>query len=214
MENSNDSQHLLPKPLYIQTLLLILLFSTLLMGQPAGTANANPSDGVNGDGQNPVTPQHIILMRHALAPGTGDPGNFSLRDCSTQRNLSQQGRNQAVTIGNRLRSMGVAAAQVFSSQWCRCLETAELLDLGKVEELALLNSFFNTMGKREPQTNALQNWLSERSMRDIQLATVLVTHQVNITALTGIFPASGEMLMAKVLEGGGLEVVKRIRTDY
>jgi broad specificity phosphatase PhoE len=67
---------------------------------------------------------HFALLRHAIAPGTGDPPGFTLGDCDTQRNLSAEGRAQAERIGARLRENGIAAARVLSSQWCRCLDTA------------------------------------------------------------------------------------------
>lgn len=87
-------------------------------------------------------PGHFAIMRHALAPGTGDPRNFDLTDCSTQRNLSEAGREQAKAVGELLRKSGIEKAGVYSSQWCRCLDTATLLGLGPVTELPALNSFF------------------------------------------------------------------------
>lgn len=84
---------------------------------------------------------YVVMMRHALAPGTGDPPNFRLEDCSTQRNLSAQGRAQARRIGEAFRRRGIKVARVLSSQWCRCLETARLMNLGAVEPFAPLNSF-------------------------------------------------------------------------
>ncbi len=154
---------------------------------------------------------HVVIMRHALAPGTGDPGNFALRDCGTQRNLSGQGRAQAARIGARLREAGLASVRVLSSQWCRCLETAELLGLGAVEELEPLNSFFRQREKQPASTQALKDWLSAQPSN---APLVLVTHQVNITALTGVFPQSGEMI---ILERSGAEdglsVVGRVKTQ-
>ena len=97
-------------------------------------------------------PGHVVLIRHALAPGTGDPPEFSLRDCATQRNLSDAGREQAVRIGHRFLDNGIKNARVYSSQWCRCLETAALLDLGDVTELPALNSFFRRFEREEEQT--------------------------------------------------------------
>lgn len=94
--------------------------------------------------------RHILMIRHALAPGTGDPANFKIGDCSTQRNLDVRGREQARDIGNWLRSNGITSARMYSSQWCRCLETAGLIDLGPVEELPALNSFFELLQNREP----------------------------------------------------------------
>ncbi|TQV70632.1 histidine phosphatase family protein [Denitrobaculum tricleocarpae] len=154
---------------------------------------------------------HIVIMRHALAPGTGDPGNFALRDCSTQRNLSDTGRAQAERIGARLRDAGLGSARVLSSQWCRCLETAELLGLGPVEELEPLNSFFRQREKQPAATQALKDWLAAQPSGE---PLVLVTHQVNITALTSVFPQSGEMIVLEQSDvGGGLSVVGRVQTD-
>ena len=156
------------------------------------------------------SPGHVALLRHALAPGTGDPASFQLRDCATQRNLSDGGRDQAKRIGARLRANGVAAAQVYSSQWCRCLETARLLGFGKITELPALNSFFQSMERRDDQTGALQEWIENQSLTT---PTILVTHQVNITALTDIFPASGELVVLRRSNEGKLAVVGTIETD-
>ena len=153
---------------------------------------------------------HLALLRHALAPGTGDPSDFVLRDCTTQRNLSQEGRAQADRIGDRFRANGIAAAKVYSSQWCRCLETADLLGLGPVEELPALNSFFRRSELRDPQTRALRTWIEGA---DLDEPAVLVTHQVNITALTGVFPASGELVIVRFDRSGELSVVGTIETD-
>ena len=149
-------------------------------------------------------------MRHALAPGTGDPAEFRLKDCDTQRNLSNAGREQAITIGKEFRRNGILHARVLSSQWCRCLETADLLDFGKVEELAVLNSFFQEYEKAEEQTHALRNWLGRQ---DLNGTVILVTHQVNITALTNIFPASGEIVVVKRDLAGVYTVTGRILTE-
>ena len=89
--------------------------------------------------------EHLALLRHAIAPGTGDPPQFELGQCATQRNLSEEGRAQAVKIGDRFREQGITSAQVFSSQWCRCLETAKLLGLGPVEELAGIKLLFSAI---------------------------------------------------------------------
>ena len=149
----------------------------------------------------------FALMRHALAPGTGDPANFAVDDCTTQRNLSEEGRRQAVSIGARFRDNGIARAGVFSSAWCRCLDTAELLALGPVTTLPALNSFFEYWERREPQTTALREWLAGASGG---AATVLVTHQVNITALTGVFPRSGEIVVVRLETGGEVTVLGRL----
>lgn len=137
---------------------------------------------------------HFALIRHALAPGTGDPPDFSIRDCTTQRNLSESGRNQARNIGRLFRARGIHSAEVYSSQWCRCLETATLLNLGPVQELEVLNSFFRHVQKREQQTAALKSWINGKEIRNPH---IFVTHQVNITAFTDIFLGSGEMVIVR-----------------
>ena len=84
----------------------------------------------------------VLMLCHALAPCFGDPSNFQLRDCSTQRILDEVGREQSRQIGNAFRNAGLRFEGVYSSQWCRCLETAQLINMGKVQELKGLNSFF------------------------------------------------------------------------
>ncbi len=148
---------------------------------------------------------HVALMRHAQAPGTGDPENFRLEDCSTQRNLDQTGREQARRTGQAFRERGVTVAQIFSSQWCRCLETAKLLALGEVYPFPPLNSFFGERERGPKQTAALRALLANTDAEGPSL--VMVTHQVNITALTGIFPRSGEIV---VLRLGGPEIFTTI----
>ena len=134
----------------------------------------------------------VALMRHADAPGVGDPAGFRLGDCGTQRNLSDRGRRQAERIGALFRQMGVSQATVYSSQWCRCLDTAAGLGLGAVLPQPALNSFFDNGGSGKDQTAELRRLIRERQ---IGSALVLVTHQVNITALTGVYPASGEIVV-------------------
>ena len=152
----------------------------------------------------PAEPGHIAIMRHAIAPGTGDPANFTLDDCSTQRNLSEAGRRQSRRTGDFLRSVGVNEARVLSSQWCRCLDTAELLDLGPVEELPALNSFFEARSRGPAQTQALREKIAAM---DLSRPVVMVTHQVNITSLTGVFPSSGEMVVLRRTDDGDVDVV-------
>ncbi len=154
--------------------------------------------------------RHFALIRHALAPGTGDPANFDVTKCETQRNLNDTGREQARRIGDLFRANGIGKAAVYSSQWCRCLETAELLALGNVTPLPVINSFFQQYEKRAPQTEATKAWLAEAGF---SRPTILVTHQVNISALTNVYPASGEIIVVKREDDGALTVAGRIRTD-
>ena len=134
-------------------------------------------------------------MRHATTtPGVGDPPNFRLSDCATQRLLSDAGRAQAKAIGAASTEQGVKVDRVLSSAWCRCVDTAELMDLGPVEVFEPLNSFFATGDAAARQTEAvrklIRDWKGPGTL-------VLVTHQVNVTALTDIFPASGEMVVLR-----------------
>ncbi len=149
----------------------------------------------------------VVLIRHALAPGTGDPAGFKLDDCATQRNLSEEGRRQARQIANAFRENGISSAQVWSSRWCRCLETARLLDLGSVEPLPFLDSFFSQPGRGPAQTAALREFLSRPYQGPPR---VLVTHQVNITGLTGVVPRSGEMVVVQPTSEDAIRVIGRL----
>ena len=188
-------------PLHATALALVLLFCGPHDGSAAEDEALWRALGSGG---------HVALLRHAIAPGTGDPPDFAIGDCSTQRNLSDSGRGQAARIGARFRQESIESARVLSSQWCRCLETAELLGLGPVEGLPILNSFYERRENQTPQTRALEDWIAEQ---DLGQPVVLVTHQVNITALTGVFPTSGEMVVIRRTEDGGTVVVGSIETD-
>ena len=152
----------------------------------------------------------MALMRHALAPGTGDPVRFNVNDCSTQRNLSDEGQEQSRRIGALFRQNGIDAALVYSSQWCRCLDTANLLGLGAVEPLRIINSFFQTFDRGPMQTAALGEWMAQAPL--VQ-PTILVTHQVNITAFTGVYPSSGEIVFLKRGNDGAMTVVGTVETQ-
>ncbi|SNC76018.1 Histidine phosphatase superfamily (branch 1) [Marinobacter sp. es.048] len=131
----------------------------------------------------------VLMLRHALAPGTGDPGNFDIKDCSTQRNLNDTGREQARAWKPFLADHGITEARVFSSQWCRCMDTATGMDMGEVTEWPSLNSFFRNRGDGPTQTRqtiTLVNQLEEGA------PVIMVSHQVNVTALADIFPSSNE----------------------
>jgi broad specificity phosphatase PhoE len=148
----------------------------------------------------------MVLIRHASAPGTGDPSGFRLGACDTQRNLSDAGRAQARRIGDLFRQKGIAAARVYSSQWCRCLDTATGLALGSVIEQPLLNSFFGAPEDGREQTMRLRAWLTSLP-RTTPL--VLVTHQVNITGLTNVVPQSGELVFVSPDSAEGVAVIGR-----
>ena len=144
----------------------------------------------------------VLLMRHALAPGIGDPAGYKLQDCKSQRNLDATGRAQAQKTGQWLKAQGVGNALVFSSAWCRCKETAENLAFGTPALEASLNSFFDDM-RQGSQSNAnLQKFIANQLKAKGDKALVLVTHQVNITQFTGETVGSGDMVLAKVNAAG------------
>lgn len=148
----------------------------------------------------------IVLFRHANAPGFGDPAGMRLGDCSTQRNLDAEGRAQARRIGARLRQRSVAVGQVWSSQWCRTRETAELIGAGAVRDQPAFNSFFGDRARAAEQTaTARELLLAWRGPG----ALVVVTHQVNISALIDAATASGEGVVLRRV-GERLEAVGRI----
>ncbi len=153
---------------------------------------------------------HVAIMRHATAPGTGDPAGFRLGDCTTQRNLSEAGRAEARAIGERFRQQGVTVARVATSQWCRCRDTAQELALGEVLEDPRLNSFFGS--DREATRKAVDG--VRAAMAETPRAgpiAILVTHQVNVTAATGVYPASGEIVVVRLDDAGASEVVGTIK---
>ena len=131
----------------------------------------------------------VLMLRHALAPGFGDPSNFQLRDCSTQRILDEVGREQSRQIGNAFWKAGLRFKGVYSSQWCRCLETAQLINMGKVQELIGLNSFFQGIVPREATLASLRKFL--QYLPPDGDPVLLVTHQVTISAITGMGVSSG-----------------------
>ena len=138
---------------------------------------------------------YVVLIRHALAPGTGDPSNFQLDDCSTQRNLSEEGQAQANRIGEAFRSRQIPVARVLSSQWCRCLETAELMDLGAVEPLPALNSVFRERSTEPEQTAQIRQLIINQ--RNTAGTVVMVTHASNISAISGTSVQSGGMVVLR-----------------
>lgn len=147
------------------------------------------------------------IMRHATAPGFGDPENFKLGQCNTQRNLNAQGLAEAKALGKQIQANRISPSRIFSSQWCRCLDTARALNLGPVNELPALNSFFEERGKSSEQTTALKAHIAQLAPGD---KVIYVTHQVNTTALTGVYPASGEVILFRMTANQDIEVVGRI----
>ncbi len=138
------------------------------------------------------TGTNVMFLRHALAPGYGDPSDFDVNNCSTQRNLDSAGRAQAKALGRVLRQHQIRFDEIKSSQWCRCQETARLLDMGKVVPFTGLNSFFEEHADREQTLRQLENYLGSVKQDELVL---LVTHQVVISAVTGIYAPSGGVVL-------------------
>ena len=182
---------------------LAIACKTLPLALPTGPStaagNASVWEALRGGGA-------VALFRHATAPGTGDPPGMRLGDCSTQRNLDEAGRAEARRIGEAFRTEGVAVGAVLTSRWCRATETAELAFPGLARAEPAFDSFF---ADRE-------EW-PERTARARRIllgwggpgALIAVTHQVNITALTGAVPSSGEGVVLG-RSGGDLAVVGRV----
>ncbi len=151
---------------------------------------------------------YIVLMRHAQTEaGIGDPPGFKIGDCRMQRNLSAAGRRDAKRIGEAFRIHGIAVAAVLSSQWCRCLDTA-MLAFGRAEPTPMLNSMFNDEDQaQQSKIKALYRFVARRENRG---NLVMVTHAANIQALTGVSPASGELVVVLPDGTDKLKVIGRL----
>lgn len=145
---------------------------------------------------------HVLLMRHADAPGFGDPTGYRLDQCSTQRNLGQRGKTQAIAIGQWLSTQEINAANVISSPWCRCIDTAKLLHKGSVKISPALGSFFDDMSLENEQTLALEKLIRNQLNENPTTPLILVTHHVNIQAYTGKMVNVGDMILVKVDKNG------------
>ena len=153
---------------------------------------------------------NVLLIRHAQTiPGFGDPSGFRLNDCSSQRYLSDDGRAQSRRMGDRFRAEKVPIGPVLSSEWCRCYETAELA-FGTYQLWPPLNSFFEDYSTRDEQTQAvlkrIESFTGEGNL-------ILVTHQVNITALTGKAVSQGEAVVVRHDPDRGFQVLGNIRFE-
>jgi len=188
---------------------LRLLLPALLacLGLATGSGVAAGDDAREAAAWEALRGGAIALFRHANAPGGGDPAGMRLGECSTQRNLDAAGRQQARRIGEAFRTRGIAVGSVLTSQWCRTTETAVLAFPGMARPEPIFNSFFDDRGKGPAQTRDARALLSRWAGPG---ALVVSTHQVNITGLTGIVPASGEGIVVR-LTGGEVAVVGRIR---
>ena len=150
----------------------------------------------------------LIFIRHAYAPGGGDPENFNIDDCSTQRNLSKSGQIQAKNIGNFFKENQIEIKQIYSSEWCRCKDTASLA-FQNFETKSFLNSFFSSefSHNRENQViefqKFLKNWDQKKNL-------IFVTHYVVISEILNYAPASGEI----VISNKDLKIVDTLEIEY
>ncbi len=136
----------------------------------------------------------LIFIRHAIAPGNGDPNNFNLEDCSTQRNLNEKGIKQSEKIGFFFKNNKIKIDKVISSEWCRCKDTAQIA-FGKFETFNALNSFYdekfskNEFKQIEDLQKYINSWDSKKNL-------VLVTHFVVISSILNIASSSGEVIIS------------------
>ena len=147
---------------------------------------------------------YVLLIRHALAPGFGDPQNFDLNYCSTQRNLDGEGREQAFRSGEKIKAARIKFSKIYSSQWCRCLETAKNMNLGEITGEPGLNSFFQGIVPKDKTLDRLRKRLE--SVEAKQELVLMITHQVTITAVTGITVSSGGAVAFNTKSGESREV--------
>ena len=149
---------------------------------------------------------NVFFLRHTLAPGYGDPPDFNIDNCKTQRNLNTEGKDQAIFIGTDLKNIGISFDKIYSSEWCRCTETASLINIGEVTTFPGLNSFFQDHYDREETLGKLLNKLDGI---DKNSRVLMVTHQVVISAITGINVASGVAVAYNPRDGSSVKISTR-----
>ena len=166
-----------------------LLFAPAAMADEAGDAWAALAKG-----------GHVVLIRHGNAPPGygGDPPGLKIDDCRTQRNLDEDGRQEARALGDAFRKHGVRVDRTVSSPWCRCLETARLMAVGEVESSWALVPDMNPNSRpRLDQLKALvSSWRGPGTL-------VLVTHALTIRPLVGFLPLQAEAVVVKPTADGG-----------
>ena len=136
----------------------------------------------------------LIFIRHAYAPGSGDPDNFNLNDCSTQRNLSKEGKKQAKYIGEFFKNKKIKVDKVLSSEWCRCKETA-VIAFSDYKTESFLNSFFSDKFRKNKDLQ-IKNLKSYIDKWDKKKNLIFVTHYVVILEILNYAPSSGEIVIS------------------
>jgi len=167
-------------------------------GYAQGSSGSVPRLSVVEAGRQLVAGGWVLMMRHEqTVPGVGDPPNFTLGDCSTQRNLSEQGRARARRAGQAMREAGLALSQVRAGRWCRTRDTAQLA-FEQYEIMTALDSFFGQSERAGSHRDAVLEFA--RTLAG-QANVMLVTHQVNITATLGAYTEMGEVVAARFEQG-------------
>jgi phosphohistidine phosphatase SixA len=181
---------------------LLALAAICLLAFPSGAqANEAVWDRLRAGGL-------VVMIRHANAPGTGDPPGFRVDDCATQRNLSDEGRAQATALGSTFQARDIPVGRVLSSRWCRALDTARLA-FGNAEIEPALDSLYGRRDQAEAQNARTRAIMRAWTPTDTNL--VMVTHNANIAALTGLSPADAEVIVVRWAENDRLEIVGRVR---
>jgi phosphohistidine phosphatase SixA len=179
---------------------LVLIFISIISSVKADL-NQNIIFELNKGGK-------LIFIRHAYAPGGGDPKNFNINDCNTQRNLSYEGRVQSKKIGNFFKKNKISIEKVYSSEWCRCKETASIA-FENFETKNFLNSFFseqfveNRQNQIKDLNRFIKNWNGNGKL-------IFVTHYVVISELLNYAPSSGEL----VISDKQLKVIDTLEIEY
>ena len=179
---------------------LLIIFITI-NSQVKADSNQNLIDELKKGGK-------LIFIRHAYAPGGGDPNNFDINDCNTQRNLSNSGRQQANKIGSFFNSNNILIDKIFSSEWCRCKETA-LIAFNDFQNKSFLNSFFSSKfaQNKDPQMKSLKEFINNWDGKN---NIIFVTHYVVISEILNYASSSGEI----VITDKSLKVIDTIEIEY
>lgn len=142
----------------------------------------------------------VAVLRHAIAPDTNETSFFEPERCENERNLSKEGRDQATKIGETFRKNGISKAAVYSSSFCRCIDTGKLFNYGAVSNLPEINSYFADRSKGPAQLKALQTWI-KKAIAEKSGPNILVTHGLNTSDLTSGFAEQGDVMIVGIEDG-------------
>jgi phosphohistidine phosphatase SixA len=184
------------------TLRFVLLALLLAAGPAALADEAAAWAALRRDGA-------VALVRHGDAPGVGDPPNWKLDDCASQRNLDDAGRAQARRLGARLKAEKIAVARLLASPWCRTMETATLLGVGPVQAEPTFANAFVLSGRREELGAGARALIARWRGPGVLL---VVTHGANIAALTGRHPATAELVVVASDADGSVREIAAVQT--